>query len=69
MLAMKGAKVHEELPLAARAIKLLNGGEPIIHPIDLPNTEHHVIIEIPKLGKIDRRYPRPATSAKGKPLR
>lgn len=68
MLAMKGAKVHEEIPLAARAIKILGGGTPIIHPIELIGTEHHVIVEIPKLGKTDRRYPRPATIAKGKAL-
>jgi 16S rRNA (guanine527-N7)-methyltransferase len=68
VLAMKGAKAAEELPGAARAIKLLNGAEPIVHPVDLPGTEHHVIIEIPKRGGTDSRYPRPATAAKGKPL-
>ena len=68
MLAMKGPKVAEELPAAARAIKLLAGGEPVVHPVDLPGTEHRVIVEIPKLTKTDARYPRPATSAKGKPL-
>ena len=68
VLAMKGARVAEELPAAAKAIKLLNGGEPVVHPVDLPGTEHHVIVEIPKRGKTDPRYPRNATVAKGKAL-
>src|SRR5205807_3075105 len=36
MLAMKGPKVAEELPAAGKAIKLLGGDKPIIHPVDLP---------------------------------
>ena len=69
VLAMKGQKVMEELPAAAKAIRALNGGEPVIHKVDLPGAEHHVIVEIPKAGKTDPRYPRPATQAKGKPIR
>jgi len=68
VLAMKGAKAAEELPAAAKAIKLLGGAPPVVHPIDLPGTEHHVVVEIPKPARTDRRYPRPATSAKGRPL-
>jgi len=68
MLAMKGPKVADELPAAKKAIKLLGGGEPLVHPIDLPGTEHRVIVEISKVAKSDLRYPRPATSAKGKPI-
>src|SRR3954471_1131759 len=68
VLAMKGPKVADELPAAGRAIKALNGGEPVVHPVDLPGTERHVIVEIPKIGRTDPRYPRPATRAKGKPL-
>jgi 16S rRNA (guanine527-N7)-methyltransferase len=68
VLAMKGARVAEELPAAAKAIKLLNGGEPIVHAVSLPGTEHRVIVEIPKRGRTDPRYPRSATSAKGKAL-
>jgi 16S rRNA (guanine527-N7)-methyltransferase len=67
-LAMKGPKVIEELPLAARAIKLLGGGEPSIHPVQLPGTEHRVIVQIPKITKTSLRYPRAATRAKGNPL-
>jgi 16S rRNA (guanine527-N7)-methyltransferase len=68
MLAMKGARIVDELPAAAKAIRMLGGGEPVVHPIELPGTEHHVIVEIPKLGRTDARYPRDATIAKGKPL-
>ncbi len=68
MLAMKGPKVAEELPAAANAIKLLGGGDAVVHPVDLPGTEHRVIVEIRKVGKTDARYPRPATQAKGKSL-
>jgi 16S rRNA (guanine527-N7)-methyltransferase len=68
VLAMKGPKVAEELPAAARAIKLLGGGPPVVHPVELPGTEHHVIVEVPKVGRTDKRYPRPATQAKGRPL-
>lgn len=68
MLAMKGPKVADELPAAGKAIKLLGGGEPVVHPVELPGTEHRVIVQIPKVAKSDLRYPRPATSAKGKPI-
>ena len=68
VLAMKGPKVADELPAAGRAVKALNGGDPVVHPVDLPGTEHHVIVEVPKAGRTDPRYPRPPTRAKGKPL-
>lgn len=68
ILAMKGRKITEELPAAQWALKKLNAGEPIIHPVDLPGADHLVIVEIMKLGKTDPRFPRPASVAKGKPL-
>jgi 16S rRNA (guanine527-N7)-methyltransferase len=68
MLAMKGPKVAEELPFARKAIKLSGGGEPKVHPVDLPGTEHRVIVEIRKIERSDSRLPRPPTSAKGKRL-
>ena len=67
-LAMKGPKIAEELPAAKRAIKLAGGGEPVIHSVDLPGTEHRVIVEIPKIARSDPKLPRPATQAKGRPL-
>ncbi|HSV12871.1 MAG TPA: 16S rRNA (guanine(527)-N(7))-methyltransferase RsmG [Tepidisphaeraceae bacterium] len=68
MLAMKGPKVNEELPTAEPIIRLLGGMPPIVHPVDLPGTEHRVIVEITKGRATSPRYPRPATVAKGKPL-
>jgi len=68
LLAMKGARAAEEIPAAAKAIELLNGGEPIVHAVSLPGTEHRVIVEIPKRGRTAPRFPRSATSAKGKAL-
>jgi 16S rRNA (guanine527-N7)-methyltransferase len=67
-LAMKGQKLADELPAAARIIRLAGGDETKIHPANLPGTEHHVIVEIRKLNKADKRLPRPSTSAKGKPF-
>src|SRR5688572_20541126 len=43
VLAMKGQRAAEELAAAARAIRLLNGGEPMVHPVELPGTEHRVV--------------------------
>jgi 16S rRNA (guanine527-N7)-methyltransferase len=68
VLCMKGPRVAEELPLAKKAIKLGGGGEVVIHPVELPGTEHRVIVEIPKIQRSDKRLPRPASDAKGKPL-
>jgi 16S rRNA (guanine527-N7)-methyltransferase len=67
-LAMKGAKIAEELPEAAKAIRTLAGGEPIVHPVQLPGMEHHVIVEIPKQGTTDHKYPRNPTTTGGKPI-
>ena len=68
LLAMKGGKIVEELPAAARAIKLLGGSEPIVHPAQLPGSDHHVIVEIQKIRKTDKWYPRTGAKMKEKPL-
>ena len=68
LLAMKGARAAEELLAARKAIQLLGGGEPVVHRVELPGSEHRVIVEVPKVGRTSDRYPRPATQAKGKPL-
>lgn len=68
LLAMKGVKIAEELPAADRAIKLLGGGPPAVHRVQLPATESHVIVEVTKIGRTDARYPRPASQAKKKAL-
>lgn len=68
LLAMKGAKAAEELPIAEHAIALVGGSSPDVHPVDLPGTHSHVIVEIAKSRKTPKTYPRPASIAKGKPL-
>jgi 16S rRNA (guanine527-N7)-methyltransferase len=68
MLAMKGARIAEELPAAAKAIRLLGGGEAVVHPVELPGAEHHVVVEIPKVGRTLEKYPRDPTVAKGRAL-
>lgn len=68
VLAMKGAKVADELPAAAQAIRLLGGGQPVVHPVALPGAEHHVIVEIPKIASTDPRFPRDPTATGGRPL-
>jgi 16S rRNA (guanine527-N7)-methyltransferase len=68
VLAAKGARHVEELPAAIKAAKLLGGGAPVVHRVELPGTTGHVIVEIPKVGRTDKRYPRDPTRAKGRPL-
>jgi len=68
MLAMKGEKASEELPLAEHAIRLLGGGSPDVHPADLPGARHHVIVEVRKNQMTPAIYPRPATHTRA-PLR
>jgi 16S rRNA (guanine527-N7)-methyltransferase len=68
VLAMKGPRVSEELPAARKAIKLLGGAEPVVHAVELPGAQHHVVVEILKLSATDPKYPRAATTAKGKPI-
>jgi 16S rRNA (guanine527-N7)-methyltransferase len=68
MLAMKGQRITEELPIAAMAIRRLGGAPAIVHPIELPGSEHRVIAEIVKVQPTDALFPRSATVAKGRPL-
>ncbi|HEY1411909.1 MAG TPA: 16S rRNA (guanine(527)-N(7))-methyltransferase RsmG [Rhodopila sp.] len=68
LLAMKGPKAAEELPLAEHAIKLLGGGSPDVRPAGLPGAGGHVIVAIRKIAKTPPAYPRPATATRGKPL-
>src|SRR5256885_16268092 len=65
---LKGARIVDELPAAKKAIRLLGGGEAVVHPVELPGTEHRVIVEIPKVGRTAARYPRDPTAAKGKAI-
>ncbi len=68
MLAMKGQRIADELPTAAKAIQLLGGGKTTVHPVELPGADHHVIVEIVKAHGCDERFPRSASTAKGKPI-
>lgn len=68
VLAMKGAKIAEELPEATNAIHMLGGREPTVHPVQLPGAEHHVILQILKRAPTSPKYPRDPTATGGKPL-
>jgi 16S rRNA (guanine527-N7)-methyltransferase len=68
VLAMKGQRAADELVAAKAAVKLMGGGVPIVHTVELPGSEHRVIIQIPKVGKAHPSFPRAATEAKGKPI-
>lgn len=69
MLAMKGPKVSEELPLAESAIRRVGGGPATIHGSGVDSLGGHVILEIGKVGATPSAYPRSPTFAKGAPLR
>jgi 16S rRNA (guanine527-N7)-methyltransferase len=68
MLAMKGPKVDREMIGAAKAIRMLGGGQVQIFPADLRGQDGHVIVKIRKIARADPRYPRPAPAAKGKAI-
>ncbi len=68
VLAMKGPKALEEIPQAGRAIKLLGGGKPVLHPVELPGAQGLLILEIPKIEPTPKKFPRPATATGGRPL-
>ena len=67
-MPVQGAKVSEELPAAEKAIRTLNGAAAVVHPARLAGAEHHVIVEIGKVGRSDPKYPRSAAQVKAKPL-
>jgi 16S rRNA (guanine527-N7)-methyltransferase len=68
MLAMKGQRISEELPVAATAIRRLGGAPAVVHTVELPGSEHRVIAEVVKLQPSDALFPRSATVAKGRPI-
>ncbi len=67
-LAMKGQRAAEEVPVAASAVRILGGSPAVVHPVDLPGSDHRVIVQMKKVRKTDDRFPRPAPAAKGRPL-
>jgi 16S rRNA (guanine527-N7)-methyltransferase len=68
MLAMKGQRITEELPMATLAIRRLGGAPAVVHKVELPGSDHRVIAEIVKTQRTDALFPRPATVAKGRPI-
>jgi 16S rRNA (guanine527-N7)-methyltransferase len=48
LLAMKGQKIAVELPAAKKTIARLGGGAVLVHPVDLPGADSHVVVEVRK---------------------
>ena len=69
MLAMKGERAAAEVVDAKQAIHLLNASLVAVHPVELPGSDHKVIVEVKRIGSTHDVHPRPATIAKGNPLR
>lgn len=68
-LAQKGEGAPAEVESARRAIRLLGGGEPELHPIHLPGRdETHYLVAIPKVAETPAAYPRSAGRPAKKPL-
>lgn len=58
-LAQKGESAIEEVAAARRAIERLGGGEPAVHPVQLPTRpETHYLVVIPKTTATPSAYPR-----------
>jgi hypothetical protein len=45
-------------------IGMLGGGGVVVHPVNVPSLENHVVVEMAKQSKTEIRYPRPASQAK-----
>jgi 16S rRNA (guanine527-N7)-methyltransferase len=68
-LAQKGEGAPGEVESARRAIQLLGGGEPQLHPLHLPGREEtHYLVVIPKVAETPASYPRSAGRPAKKPL-
>lgn len=68
-LAMKGPDVAAEAAEAAKAIRLLGGGSPVITELQLPGADAgRSLVCIPKLRPTPRAYPRQAGAARKAPL-
>ena len=69
VLAMKGARAAEEVPAARKAIKFLGGGEPVVHPVDLPGSEHRVDRRDPETHPHERAVSPPRDAGEGQAAR
>lgn len=59
MLAQKGENAAAETAVANTAIHLLGGGEPHLHPVQIPDKiEPHYLVHIEKIMPTSEKYPR-----------
>lgn len=59
MLAQKGSSAPVETDAAAAAIRTLGGGEPRLHPVQLPDDDdNRYLVVVPKVGETPSKYPR-----------
>ncbi len=68
MVAYKSGDAAREMDTARGAFRELGGGEPVIHPVDLPALSGHVLIQVPKVQPTPEKYPRRAGMPAKKPL-
>ena len=66
MLAMKGPKWVQEMPIARPIIHRLGGNPEQVHEVQWPELAGHVIVQVKKNRPTPMRFPRAATEAKGK---
>ncbi len=50
LLAMKGGRAMEELAAARKAMARFGAGDAVVHRVELPGADNHVIVEIPRRG-------------------
>jgi 16S rRNA (guanine527-N7)-methyltransferase len=68
-LAQKGQSAPGEVSEARRAMRLLGGGEPVLHTVELPGrAERHYLVVIPKTASTPASYPRSPGRPAKKPL-
>lgn len=69
LVALKGLKYQEETAAAAKAIKVLGGGEPVVVPKKLPGLDDvRACIYVKKVGKTQGVYPRKAGTPEKAPI-
>ncbi len=60
LLAQKGPAAPTEVQDAARALKILGGGQPTLHPVAIPGLDQtRILVVIEKLRPTPDAYPRP----------
>lgn len=65
MLAQKGGEAAAETAVAANAIHLLGGDEPVVQPVSLPDQGEWHLVKVPKVAPTPVTYPRrPGVPAK-----